>query len=325
MSRTEALPAPLSEPASGAPSTPTLAVPLAALEAIIAQCERAARGDSEARIIGLTTEPVVGRLALAINSLLDIADAFVRESSAAMQHCAGDKFYRPILLSGLHGAYRQSAAIINQAGLKMKDSSEQIALVARMAEENTGAISTVAAACEELHATSAEIARQANETARLTEHTVHQGQVANEVALSLAAATQSIDEVVALIKKVAGQTNLLALNATIEAARAGEQGRGFAVVANEVKELSRETAKATEKIRQQVLGMQETVEQVEHRISEINESIRRVDHTMAGIANSVQDQVSATNEISRSIHEVSDNTNRVSSRMRESREGAASL
>jgi|TARA_B110000467_G_C18016075_1_gene313132 methyl-accepting chemotaxis protein len=61
-----------------------------------------------------------------------------------------------------------------------------------------------------------------------------------------------IGQVIKVINSITEQTNLLALNLTIEASRAGEAEKGFAVVANEVKDLTKETSKATEDIAQRI-------------------------------------------------------------------------
>ena len=91
-------------------------------------CERAAAGDLEARVVGLPADGDFGRLCRAINQVLDISDSFVREASAAMEHCSQDQFHRPILLKGLKGAYRKSAAVINRAGVKMQACSQHLSL-----------------------------------------------------------------------------------------------------------------------------------------------------------------------------------------------------
>jgi methyl-accepting chemotaxis protein len=275
-------------------------------------CERAGLGDLEARITGIDQNSEFGALCRAINHMLDIADSFTREAAAAMSECSQDRFHRPILQRGLKGAYRQGASIINRAGAKMQENNRQLAATAQLAADTAKNVETVAAACAELNSSNAEISRQAATSAGQIESAVRQSGEAGLAVKELNVATQKIESIVGLINKIAGQTNLLALNATIEAARAGEHGKGFAVVANEVKELARNSAKATEDIARQIDTMRRTVNEVVQLIGNVNTSIQSVNEGAGTIAASVKEQVLATNDISKNITEVSARTNEIS-------------
>ncbi|WP_430785016.1 methyl-accepting chemotaxis protein [Actinoplanes sp. G11-F43] len=98
---------------------------------------------------------------------------------------------------------------------------------------------------------------------------------------ALGQASTAIGDVIKIISSIAEQTNLLALNATIEAARAGESGKGFAVVAGEVKELARETAEATQKVADQIAGIQASAETVANGIHTTSETIGKMDAVQA--------------------------------------------
>ena len=116
----------------------------------------------------------------------------------------------------------------------------------------------------------------------------------------------------AVITGIAQQTNLLALNATIEAARAGEAGKGFAVVANEVKELAKQTATATEDIGQKIEAIQNDTKGAVTAISQISIVIGRINDISNTIASAVEEQSATTNEIARNASEAAKGSTEIS-------------
>ena len=98
-----------------------------------------------------------------------------------------------------------------------------------------------------------------------------------------------INSIVKLIQAIANQTNLLALNATIEAARAGEAGKGFAVVANEVKELSKQTQEAAERISHSIERVLSHSEEVSSSMKQLEEKSDEMQQTVSGFDGRIQE------------------------------------
>ncbi len=125
----------------------------------------------------------------------------------------------------------------------------------------------------------------------------------NETINKLGQSSAEIGQVIKVITSIAQQTNLLALNATIEAARAGEAGKGFAVVANEVKELAKETAKATEDISRKIEAIQGDTSGAVSAIGQISTVIGQISDIQNTIASAMEEQSATTNEIGRNLAE----------------------
>ena len=204
---------------------------------------------------------------------------------------------------GLASASEELQAVSQQMSASAEETSAQAEVVSTAAEEVSNSVQTVATGVEEMTASVKEIAHNAAEAARVASDAVVIANETNGTVSKLGDSSAEIGKIVKVITSIAQQTNLLALNATIEAARAGEAGKGFAVVANEVKELAKDTARATEDIGQKIEAIQTDTHGAVEAIERIGEVINQIHDIQNTIASAVEEQAATTNEIGRSVAE----------------------
>jgi methyl-accepting chemotaxis protein len=214
---------------------------------------------------------------------------------------------------GLNAASEELSVVAQQMSAAAEETSAQATSVSAASEEVSRNVQAVAAGSEEMSASIREIAKSAADAARVAAQAVSVAAQTNTTMTKLGESSADIGKVVRVITSIAQQTKLLALNATIEAARAGEAGKGFAVVANEVKELAKETAKATEEISGKIETIQADTRGAVAAIGQIGTIINQINDIQNTIASAVEEQTATTNEISRSVAEGARGTNEIAS------------
>jgi methyl-accepting chemotaxis protein len=289
--------------------TRSIARPLSAITDTI---KRVAEGAEGVEVPHVDRGDEIGALARAIQIFKEAMDRNRNLNSQVIEDSkARDERARQIEASV--DAFREAIGGVLRAvtdnATSMRGTAETIASVASDAsgravtasgatEQASNNVSAVASAAEELSASVEEIGRQVRQSAGAVEQAGLRTEKSITEIEGLAAATQRIDGVLALIQAIAEQTNLLALNATIEAARAGDAGRGFAVVAHEVKALAEQTAKATAEIGQNVSLIQTSTKNSVDAVREIGAAVREINEVTSNIASAIGQQDAATREIS---------------------------
>jgi methyl-accepting chemotaxis protein len=231
--------------------------------------------------------------------------------------------------SALASSSEELTAVSQVMASTAEETAVQANVVSAASEQVSRNIASVATASEQMQASIREISKSAADSARVAKSAVGMAQLTNETMRKLGESSQEIGNVIKVITSIAQQTNLLALNATIEAARAGEAGKGFAVVANEVKELAKQTALATEEISEKIEASQDVTMGAVSAIEQIGAVIHQINDISNSIASAVEEQAVTTNEISRSvteaaqgIHDITKNIGGVAASARNTTEGA---
>lgn len=239
--------------------------------------------------INVTANDEIGKAAAALNIMKNSLRGVVQSIASTADQVAS--------------ASKELSGNSQQITANSEQTSTQAQVVSTASEEVNRNLQTVATGAEQMSSSIREIAKNAHECARVATGAVTIADETNQIVNQLGMSGTEIGQVIKVITSIAQQTNLLALNATIEAARAGETGKGFAVVANEVKELARQTAKATEDIGGKIEAIQSDTKNAVRAIAQISEVIKQVNDISNAIATAVEEQNATTNEMARNVSE----------------------
>jgi methyl-accepting chemotaxis protein len=286
--------------------------PVAAIALVL---EKVEGGDLTQRL-DIRGNSEIGRMAGALDKLLSTMRGDVGNIAKTAQVLATSS--------------QEMTAVSQQMAANAEETACQANVASVAAEQVSSNLGTVSTATEEMGASIREIAKSANEAAKVATMAVRVADSTNATVAKLGESSAEIGNVIKVITGIAQQTNLLALNATIEAARAGEAGKGFAVVANEVKELAKQTANATQEIGRKIEAIQGDTKGAVEAIAQIGKIINQINDLQNTIASAVEEQTATTGEISRNVaeaakgsSEIAQNITGVAQAARSTTEGAS--
>ncbi len=270
-----------------------------ATQSLLVQAEAIAAGDLTREDLRVRSQDELGDLTTAINKMSGSLKRIILSiSENAMQ---------------VASASEELNTTSQQITANTEETSAQADVVSKAAQSVSQNLQTVATGAEEMGASIKEIAKNATEAAKVATSAVKVAETTTVTVSKLGDSSSEIGQVIKVITSIAQQTNLLALNATIEAARAGEAGKGFAVVANEVKELAKETARATEDISRKIEAIQTDTKAAVDAIASISGVIHQINDISSTIATAVEEQNATTNEMSRNVSEAAHGSGEITS------------
>jgi len=285
---------------------------------------RIAAGDLTVSI-DYASDDEIGQLSRGMNKMVNNLCQMFGEVATVVQTLSSSAAGLSSISSQMSQGADQTLDKSNTVASASEELSATMYSVESSMDQATSNINTVATATEEMTVTIRDIAGNAEKARGITGEAVSNTRNITEKVNSLGRSAREIGKITETISAISAQTNLLALNATIEAARAGVAGKGFAVVANEIKELAKQTAEATEDIRNKIAGIQESTESNVTDIQKISGIIQDVNEIVTTIAAAIDEQSIATKDIAKNIAEAAQGAQEVHHNVSESSKVSLSI
>lgn len=273
----------------------------------------------------VNSQDEVGELAKWFNAFIIKLQGIIKDISGGVETLASSSTELSAISEQMSQASQNTSQKCNTVAAASEEMSTNMNTVAAAMEQAATNTHVVASSAEEMSSTIGEIAKNSERARSISDEAAVKSVDTSEKVTELGHAAQAIDKVVETITEISEQVNLLALNATIEAARAGEAGKGFAVVANEIKELAKQTAEATQDIKSKIGDIQSTTSITIDQIGQITKVIQEVNDVVAGIATAVEEQSTATAEIASNVSQSAQGIQEVNSNVGESSVVAADI
>ena len=217
--------------------------------------------------------------------------------------------------------------------------SSNIESLEKMIETQSNGVAQASTAVEQMIGNISSVNKSVEQMAEafdtLLKHTtsgVEKQQLVSNKIKDIEAQSEALQGANLVIAKIASQTNLLAMNAAIEAAHAGDSGRGFSVVADEIKKLSDNSARESNKISEQLAQIVTSVSEVVAASTESYEALKKVaelinttDDIVRQIHDAMEEQNSGSKQIGEALHVMNDTTTEVRSASHEMATGNQSI
>ena len=194
-----------------------------------------AAGDFEQRLVRLDEGGELGRMLNAVNRMIDVTDAFVREAGAAMEAVAKGRYFRTIRPEGLGGHYLVSSTRINAATAGMQDKVERFRALTDAFEANVGGVvDIVASASTEMQATAESLKSLAESTRSQTTSAASATEQASANVQTVAAAAEELSSSIDEIARQFAMTSERTGEAARKADTANELVRALSQAADEI-------------------------------------------------------------------------------------------